>query len=211
MPEITAIVASRVGRVSIFLDGEFALGTHEEVVAALGLCPGRQMEAADLQSLVRAETRRRAKESALRLLGYRGRSRMELRRRLESKGYEEVVIDDVLEDLARAQLLDDREFTESWVTARTGDRPLGPQRIAWELRQKGVAAELIESTLAERCSPEAELSLALTAAGPMLRRIRGAEPEATRRKLAAALRRRGFSWSVTAAVLEQLLPGEAAE
>jgi regulatory protein len=208
MPKVTAIEPQRhAGRVSIFLDGEFALGMHEEVAAALGLQTGQELDSEDLQAMVRAETRRRAKESALRLLGFRARSREELRRRLERKGYESVVIDEVLEELANSKLLDDSEFTRAWVEARTTGRPMGRQRIAWELRQKGVDPETIGEALEERSSPDAELGLAMIVGRQTVERVRGLERQAARRKLAAALQRRGFSWSVTSVVLERLLPG----
>src|SRR5919197_1354126 len=151
MPKVTAIEAQRrAGRVSVFLDGEFALGMHEEVAEALGLRTGQDLSPEELQEMVRAETRRRAKENALRLLSFRARSREELRRRLERKGYESVVIDDVLAELISSQLLDDTQFTRAWVEARTTGRPMGRQRIAWELRQKGVDPETIGEALAAR-------------------------------------------------------------
>jgi regulatory protein len=208
MPRVTAIEAQRrAGRVSVFLDGEFALGMHEEVAEALGLRTGQELSPDELQAMVRAETRRRAKENALRLLGFRARSRDELRRRLERKGYESVVIDDVLAELVSSQLLDDTQFTRAWVEARTTGRPMGRQRIAWELRQKGVDPETIGEALEARSSPDAELGLAMTVGRQTVERVRGMERQAARRKLAAALQRRGFSWSVTAVVLERLLPG----
>jgi regulatory protein len=207
MSKITAIEPQRrAGRVSIFLDGEFALGVHEEVAAALGLQPGQTMGPEELQAMVRAETHRRAKETALRLLGFRARSREELRRRLDRKGYEQIVIDEVLEELSSAKLLDDTQFTRAWVEARTTGRPMGQQRIAWELRQKGVDPETIGEALAERSSPDAELGLALTVGRQTVERVRGLERQSARRKLAAVLQRRGFSWSVISVVLERLLP-----
>jgi regulatory protein len=208
MPKVTAIEAQRrAGRVSVFLDGEFALGMHEEVAEALGLRTGQELGPEELQAMVRAETRRRAKENALRLLGFRARSRDELRRRLERKGYESVVIDDVLAELSSSQLLDDTQFTRAWVEARTTGRPMGRQRIAWELRQKGIDPETIGEALEARSSADAELGLAMTVGRQTVDRVRGLERQAARRKLAAALQRRGFSWSVTSVVLERLLPG----
>jgi regulatory protein len=209
MPRITAIESQRrPGRVSIFLDGEFALGVDEAVAAALALAVGREMDEEALTRLVRAETRRRAKESALRWLGTRARSRMEIRRGLERKGYESEVIEEVLSELDRLDLVDDRQFTRDWVAARTVGRPMGARRIAHELRQKGVASDLIEAALEERSAPEGELSLALTVGRQAMRRLRGQERPTARRKLAAALSRRGFSWGVVSAALAQLLPPE---
>lgn len=213
MPRITAIEAQqrRAGRVSIFLDGEFALGVDEAVALALGLSVGREMDAEGLASVVRAETRRRAKDAALRWLGHRARSRAEIRRGLERKGYEGDVIDEVIADLERLDLVDDQQFSQSWVHARTAGRPMGSRRIAHELRQKGVAPDVIDAALEERAAPEKELSLALAAGGPIARRLRGEDAATARRKLAAALGRRGFSWSVVSAAIAELLAPDEEE
>jgi regulatory protein len=167
-----------------------------------------EVSEADLQSLIRAEARRRARESALRLLGHRSRSRDEIRQRLARKGYEPDLIQEVLEDLARLELVDDDAFSRAWVESRTTARPMGAQRIARELRQKGVARETIQQALADRSSPEQERELALGVARQWLKRVAGEERPVAFRRLAAALQRRGFSWSVTESVLGELLPEE---
>jgi regulatory protein len=210
MPRITAIEPQRRrGRVSVFLDGVFAVGVDEAVAAGLRLAVGQEVGAEELQAIVGAETRRRAKDSALRWLSLRARSRAEVQRGLERKGYESPVIEEVLEELSRQHLLDDRDFTRAWVQARTSGRPMGARRIAHELRGKGVSSELIQEALEARGAPEEELELALAVGRQTVKRVRGEDPARARRKLAAALQRRGFSWSVTSAVVEKLLPGES--
>jgi regulatory protein len=88
---------------------------------------------------------------------------------------------------------------------------MGPRRIAWELRQKGVDAETIRGAV-ERIDPETELGLALQVGRQKAESVRGEPMPLARRKLAAALQRRGFSWEVTARVLDTLLtPGEEDE
>lgn len=208
---ITAIEPQpkRPERVSLFVDGEFALGLLGEVAAAAGLRVGQAVDVERLRHLAREEERRQAQECALRFLGYRARSRAEIRRRLERGGYEPEVIEEALDSLARSGLIDDAEFSESWVRARTGSRPMGPQRIALELRQKGVARDVIDDAL-QAVDPDRELDLALAVGRRKFEQMQGqaATPDG-RRRLAAFLRRRGFSWEVCARVLDILLqPGD---
>src|SRR5919199_344035 len=91
---ITAIEpqARRQGRVNVFVDGRFALGLFDEVAAALGLHVGQPITPQRLEEIARAETLRRAKEDAYRLLGFRSRSEQEIADRLRRKGYEDEII-----------------------------------------------------------------------------------------------------------------------
>jgi regulatory protein len=194
----------RSERVSVFVDGEFALGVDGAVIVAMGLRVGQPIDAARLQELARAEECRRALDLALRFLGYRARSRAEVRQRLARKGYEEETIDSVIEKLAQAGLIDDSQFTEAWVRARSTGRAMGPRRIAWELRQKGVDAETVREAV-DRIDAETELGLALKVGRQKAESVRGEPMPVVRRKVAAALQRRGFSWEVTARVLDTLM------
>jgi regulatory protein len=208
---ITAIEAQVKNRerVSIFVDGEFALGMHAEVAAQAGLRVGDAASVAELEKLARAEELRRVRESALSYLGYRARSRAEIQRRLAQKGYDPELIQEALEALARSGLVNDAEFSQAWVRARTASRsrPLGPNRIAAELRQKGVERELIEEAL-QPVDPAAELDLALRVGRQKVEQLRGEDRPTARRKLGAALMRRGFGWEVCSRALDILLTDE---
>lgn len=212
-PESSRITAiepqvKRPDRVSVFVDGEFALGVHAEVAAGAGLRVGQTVSVPELQEVARREELRRARESALQLLGYRARSRAEIQRRLERKGYEPELVQEALEALSRSGLINDAEFSQSWVRARTGSRPMGPARIAAELRQKGVDRELIQEAL-EPLDPDTEMDLALAVGRQKVEQMHGEDPRAARRKLGSILMRRGFSWDVTSRVLDILLRDDA--
>ncbi len=206
---ITAIEPQvrRPDRVSIFVDGVFVLGMHVEVAADSGLWVGQVVSVPDLQALASAEELRRARESALQLLGYRARSRRELQQRLIRKGYEPELVEAALDHLERSGLINDAEFSESWVRQRTGGRPMGRNRLAAELRQKGVDREVIDQAL-EPMDPDRELDLALRVGRQKVEQMHGEDLPAIRRKLGAALMRRGFGWEICARVLDILLKQE---
>jgi regulatory protein len=164
---------------------------------------GQAITVDELQSLVRAEELRHVRESALRLLGYRARSRVELRRRLLQKGYDPDLVEEAIAAMDRSGLINDAEFSQSWVRARTGSRPMGPGRIAAELRQKGIDREVIDEAL-QAVDSDAELALALTVGRRKIEQLRGEDPRAARRKLGAALMRRGFSSEVCTKVIDLL-------
>lgn len=201
---ITALEAQqkREGRVSVFIDGKFAIGLFDDVVLTLGLRIGQQITPERLEEIARAETLRKAIEDAYNLLSYRSRAEKELADRLQRKGYEEDVIAQVLEKLRSAGYLNDEAFARSWVEGRGKTR--GRRALTHELRQKGVDSETVSRTLADAKSDDGEQESARLAA---VRKV-GEHPldgsREARAKLAAFLQRRGFGWDTIRPVLAEL-------
>lgn len=94
------------------------------------------------------------RERALRLLARREHSRAELARKLEQAGFAAEDIAPLLDDFEARTWLSDRRFAESWVAdhrARSGS-----VKLAYELRQRGVADEVIQAVLGESRDSEIE-------------------------------------------------------
>lgn len=206
---ITAIEpqARNRDRVNVFIDGQWVTGVHAEVAVAAGLRVGQVIGAEQLRELTHAEEVRKARDGALRLLGYRARSRAELRGRLLQKGYDPGLVEEVLAGLERSGLINDAEFSESWVRARTGSRPMGRSRIAAELRGKGVDRELIDEAL-RGLEPDVELDLALAVGRRKIAQLRTADGPTARRRLGLALMRRGFPPDVCRRALDLLIQAD---
>ncbi len=208
---ITAIEpqARRQGRVNIFIDGKFALGLFEEVVLALGLHVGQQISPERLTEIGQAETLRRAKEDAFRLLSFRGRSEKEIEDRLRRKGYEDAIITAVIASLRGHGYVDDTQFAQSWVAAR--GRTRGRRALAHELRQKGIAGDLAAETLQEARDDAGELAAARAAAVKKAGEQPADRSREAQARLAAFLQRRGFGWDVVRPVLAELYAGTTEE
>ena len=207
MDKITAIEPQkrRTDRVSVFVNERFLAGVDGEVVLTLGLRVGQEVSENRLAEVLRTESVQRARQAALSLLSYRQRSRDELQRRLILKGYAQDVVEEAIEALAGADLVNDEKFSKDWVANRLETRPMGKVRIAWELRQKGIAKELVERAV-ESVDSDTEYALARGLAERKIKHI-GADPsDQERRRLALFLRRRGFSWDVTNRVIDELMP-----
>ena len=83
------------------------------------------------------------REAALRLLDAAPRSSGALRERLLGKGYDEEIVNEVIERLIRVQLIDDRAYAESAVRYCAG-RMMGRRGAVMELARKGVDRRLAE-------------------------------------------------------------------
>ena len=104
--------------------------------------------------------RERAIELGYRAVGYRDRTVAELRTFLERKRVEPEAIDDAVTELTEAGFLDDARYAQRFAEDKRELDRWGSERIARELRRRGIAPELIEAAIADR-GREAELHTAL--------------------------------------------------
>lgn len=83
------------------------------------------------------------KKECLRLLTRRDHSRKEMQDKLAVKGYNLSQVSQVIDELTRQSWQDDTRYAESYARMRS-HKGFGPVRIAFELRQQGIAADVVE-------------------------------------------------------------------
>ncbi len=136
-----------------------------------------------------------AREAALQLLERTRRTASDLRTRLERRGFERAVIDEVLERLRSVGLVDDAEYARAFLAGRLGRRPAGWRRLEMELRRRGVSPEDAalgrERLEAQQGVPD-EVGAARRALEQAVRRYDRLDPRTRRQRLYALLARRGF-------------------
>jgi regulatory protein len=204
VPLVTALRATRRGRVAVHVDGEYFCAVSDAAVARWRLHKGRELSAEDLEHLRDDASVELVLADAYRLLGHRARSEQELRRRLLAKDHVPEAVDIAVQRLAGDGLLDDAEFARSYVADKRRLAGWGTQRIRRGLAEAGVAPAIAEQALGAAeagDSGDAELQRALD----VLRR-RGGAPErpdeAARRRAYQTLLRRGFSHTVAYAAVK---------
>ncbi|WP_420870453.1 regulatory protein RecX [Marichromatium gracile] len=139
-------------------------------------------------TLLDADLLAEIERAALRLLAMREHSRLELSRKLVSRGFEVAALAPVLDRLEAEGALDESRLVERYVAERV-EKGFGPLRIQAELNDKGVADTLIEPQLRHLREAWPEHLAALHA-----RRFGDAPPadRASYAKRARFLTRRGF-------------------
>ncbi|HHY88444.1 MAG TPA: hypothetical protein GYA06_05975 [Chloroflexi bacterium] len=199
--KITALKAQKKNpnRVSVYLDGEYAFGLAKIVAAWLQV--GQVLTDEKIDQLQAKDAEEVAYQRALRFLSYRPRSESEVREKLVKLGFEQQVIDAVIQRLIDSRFLGDQEFAQTWVENRSTFRPRSRRVLALELRQKGVEEEIIQEALHENVDDQ---ELAYKAAIQYSRRLEGLEWEDFRKRLSGFLGRRGFSYGTIAPVVKQL-------
>jgi len=147
-----------------------------------------------------------AVEAAVRLLARRAHSRLELRRKLERRGYETEEVESAIGRLADLGYVDDAAFARGLVRHRSAAR--GPLALASELSAKGIDRAGIAAAL-EGVDEESQLA----AATRLAERLYAEKPLPGYRemldRIGSKLIRRGFSSGVVRAACRAVLAGAA--
>ena len=198
---ITALSVQRrnPNRVNVFLDGEFAFGLTRIVAAWLKV--GQELSQDKIESLLNQESHEVVFQNAMHYLSYRPRTEKEIRQHLLTRGYEEPIVEGVVEQMKEKGLINDLQFAQAWIENRSVYRPRGHKALAVELQQKGVERGAIEEVLEVLGD---EKKLALTAARKYVHHLDVEDWTTFRAKLGAFLGRRGFAYETISETVHQV-------
>ena len=202
MTQITAIRAGRgrQQRVNIFLDGKFAFSLEAELAAKEGLQIGQELASSQIEALAGSDRFHRCLNTAARYLSYRPRSESELRDRLQRRGFDADSIGVVIGRLKETGVVDDIAFARFWKENRETFSPRSQRLTKVELRQKGVAADVIDRIAGVVDDDNSAYRAALGKA----RSLSLSDYQGFRRRLGEYLKRRGFGYEVIHRTVERL-------
>ncbi len=145
-----------------------------------------------------------ARTILLRRLEAAPRTRAQLASTLRERDVPEDVAQRVLTRFEEVGLIDDRTFAMMWVESRQRGRQLAPRALRMELRQRGVAAELIDEALAS-LDPRDELSAAREVARRKARSVATLPRPTQVRRMSGALARKGYGPGLSSQVVREVL------
>jgi len=198
--KITAIETQKRNkdRVSIYLDGEYAFGLARIVAAWLQV--GQELSDEKIAELAAVDGHEMAYTRALRLLNQQDRSESQIRLHLQCQGIPDEIVNEVIERLVRAGLVNDERYAQNWVDNRNEFRPRSRRALAYELKLKGVSKEIADQAL----SRVDEDQLAYQAARKQARKLQHLPQPEYRQKMLSFLARRGFSYETSAPIADQV-------
>jgi len=199
---VTKVVpqVKRKERYSIFLDGEFAFGVHQDVLLEAGLASGDRLTQSRIDEIRLMQERRDAKDKAMRLLAVRARSEFELWQRLSKAGFSDKSIDNAVEALKRLKLVNDIEFAKMFARNRMVVKPVGEFYLRRELQQKGLSEPAINAGIEAAFTEKGEYQFAWDVAVKAKKKY--AAYEDARKRVRNFLGRRGFHWDIVNDILE---------
>lgn len=201
---VTAIRAQvrQSQRVSLDIDGEFAIGISLDTLAHEGIFVGQYLDQSNIDRLVAADNYDQAKHAAIRLLEFRPRSKRELADRLRQKGFDPSTIEAVSRRLSEAKLIDDEAFATSLVEQRMRTASRGSGAIQRDLAKHGISKDAINTLSVSHNIGAADADQALQFARKVANRLRGLDKITYTRRLSGVLLRRGYPMSAVRAAVQ---------
>lgn len=191
-------------RFSIFLDDDFALGLHADVVAEAGLKKGMTLEPAEWAALIRKDLYHRAWSRCLNYLASRPRTKQEIRRRLTAINTPEDAVEQIMDRLEDLGYVDDRDYAERYVASRVRSKGYGPRRLKQELRKRGIDRRTADEAVGRLSSKVVREKLDELAENAISRYSRVDDEWERRRKITAWLARRGYDYGEINRALDRL-------
>jgi regulatory protein len=179
-------------RVNVFLDDHFAFAVT--ALVAVSLKKDQYLSDAEIEQLKGNDEADKAYDLIIRFLGFRPRSQVEIEQHLRRKKYSPTAIQQTLERLQGEGYLDDEAFAQFWLENRERFKPRGRQALRFELKQKGLSHEIIETTLDDLDETES----AWTAVTAKIQRWRRLDEQTFKQKVMGFLSRRGFNYEIAA-------------
>ncbi len=205
MPQVISVVPrkrKRNWRILHFDTGE-QLEVPTILIEQWELTEGRSLSETDFTRLQQLSRYHQAREAALHYIAYKPRTTQQVQKRLRDKGFAPDTIEEVIRYLQAYHYLDDAAYAEAFIQSYIQRKPSGWYRVRSELRRRGIADELIEALLSSFADEEQQMHLARQAAERKLRTLRAKPVEKRRSLLIQFLQRRGFSWEIIRAIVEE--------
>ncbi len=140
---------------------------------------------------------------AVRLLAASKKSERELLRRLSDKGYPVEIAEQVIDELKTQGILSDQKLAQETVHWAIQAKRYGRNRIALQLRKKGVQASEITKEL-EQYPKAIERETALALAEERWIKLKKVEPQKRKKRLYDFLVSRGFDFEISREIVTQI-------
>lgn len=179
------------------------LPVHEELVLKFRLVDGKELEESQIIELNSKLDLGRAYQYALNLLSRKSYTIAQLYEKLESKEYELTIIQEVLKRLVDVGLLNDEQYTISYINHHAIMGKKGPNKIKQELLQKGISDRIINQYLTAY-EDETQIEHATKIANQLIRTNRKYGPHFIKQKIQQHLMTKGFNLSVIEAAINNV-------
>ncbi|WP_129595960.1 regulatory protein RecX [Anaerophilus nitritogenes] len=206
MPIITKIERQKnKERINIYIDDAFFMGIDLEILYKLHLKEGQSIEQERIKEMIYEEMYIKAKNKSFQILKFSGRTQKEMEKKLKNHGYEDHIIDRVINFLIEYGWINDEEMAKYLVKNKLEGKKYGKNRIKQELYQKGVDHEFVENALKEEFNEEREYENARLLALRKRKSIKDEDPQKIYEKIGRYLVYKGYGYDLIRKVLNEIV------
>jgi regulatory protein len=144
------------------------------------------------------------KEFALSLLDKKPYSISQIKDKLKKKNFNDDIIEKVINDLLRVNLLNDYEFAKDWIETRKKSKKLGIIRLKNELQKRGIEESVIEQSIKDSNLDKDEFTEALKLANKIFLKYKNIDANKMKYKISGFLQRRGYSDEIIEEVIQSI-------
>ena len=201
MPVITAVKLQKFKKgVNIYLDGKYAFGLDLENFVKFGLKVGSVVSDERVTEVTKKAEFQKALDRLIMFATLRPRSEKEIKDWMIRKKVNESLKKSLIDRINNLDLLNDRKFARWWVDQRIAFKSKSLRDLDYELRNKGIAKEIISEVLAE--TEIDELGSAKRLIEKNYYKWSRFSGSIARQKKSVFLARKGFTWDIIKRVIK---------
>ena len=133
-------------RFSVFIDGEFAFGISDFDLFNLRLCKGDEITEEKMAEIENVFDIDKCKNYAIDLVSRKMYSEKEIRAKMKQKEFSQTAIDSVVDILKEYGYINDEAYAAIYCEHYM--KKYGVKKLEFELKNKGIAPEIIENAVA---------------------------------------------------------------
>lgn len=184
-------------RCKVLLEEGFAFALYKGEIKRYDIQEGAELPLETYERILSEVLNKRARERVMHILKSSDKTELELRRKLQEGYYPEGCVDQAITFLKNYGYVNDASYAERYIESYRDKK--SQRQISYDLSQKGIDREVIKVLLEE--NPINELSQAKALLVKKHYEPENSSPE-EKRRIAAFLGRKGFSYSVIGKVME---------
>lgn len=192
-------------RYSIFIDNEFAFGIDEIDLLYYKLKENEPLDNEKYEYILNKLLLKRAKDKALKYLGYKMRSKNQVIKKLQEYEFPPNVINKVIKVLEKYNYINDEDFAKAFIKDKLNLKGHGVFKISYDLKMLGVDEEIFKKYLYD----EEFINEEKKAKDLLLKKLGNKNIEnldyKEKQKIYAYLARRGFSYDSIKKAFNSLL------
>lgn len=134
-------------RYNLYLDNDFYMGIHEDVIVNLRLQVKQEIDKEFLKDVIYEEELAKYKQKALKFATYRLRSQKEIEDYLTKDDLDPTIVDSVLSFLNRYNFIDDEAFCKAFIHDKASISRHSLKKIKYDLKSKGIFDTLFDQAV----------------------------------------------------------------